>query len=275
MAKDLELFKTRLRELGSLPSVPTVLMELLQCVRDESTTTDEVAHLVGQDAALTARLLKLANSSAMGLRVQVSSITRAVALLGRSQVAQICLGDGVWSSLKPLAVKARFNLEAFELHSLVGAEAAQELARRSKAVDADAVYAAALLHDIGKFLLLAIDREAYADTLLEAKRTGRDLEELESERLGWTHSLVGGWLADEWGLPRVIRDVATWHHRPHEVSDQPCGPMVALVAVSNNLMKLLKVGDSGNACVQPIGTLLSRLNLNPKDLQDIAERLKG
>jgi putative nucleotidyltransferase with HDIG domain len=275
MAKDFEEFKTRLLDLGSLPSVPTILTELLRCIRDESTTTDEISHLVGQDAGLTARLLKLANSSAMGVRVQVTSITRAVALLGRSQVAQICLGDGVWSSLKPLATKARFNLDAFELHSLVGAEAAQELARRSKAVDADEIYAAALLHDIGKFLLLAIDREVYADTLLEAKATGRDLEVLEADRLGWTHSQIGGWLAQEWGLPPVIHEVAAWHHHPSEVLEQPFGPMVALVAVSNNLMKLLKIGDSGNLFVQPIGTLLGRLNLNPQDLQDIAQRLTG
>lgn len=275
MAKDFETFKNRLLNLGALPSVPTVLMELLRCIRDESTTTDEVAHLVGQDAGMTARLLKLANSSAMGLRVQVTSINRAVALLGRSQVAQICLGDGVWSSLKPLAAKARFNLDAFELHSLVGAEAAQELARRSKMVDADEIYAAALLHDIGKFLLLAMDREAYADTLIQAKATGRDLEALEAETLGWTHSQVGGWLADEWGLPPVIREVAAWHHRPLDFFDQPLGPMVALVAVSDNLMKLLKVGDSGNPFIQPVGALLGRLNLGPQDLQDIAQRLTG
>ncbi len=275
MVKDFEVFKTRLLDLGSLPSVPTILTELLRCIRDESTTTDEIAHLVGQDAGLTARLLKLANSSAMGVRVQVTSINRAVALLGRSQVAQICLGDGVWSSLKPLAAKARFNLEAFELHSLVGAEAAQALAQRSKAVDADEVYAAALLHDIGKFLLLAIDREAYAETLLEARTSGRDLEGLEEEKLGWTHSQVGGWLAQEWKLPLVIREVATWHHHAADVQDESFGPMVALVAVTNNLMKLLKVGDSGNSFVQPIGTLLGRLNLNPQDLQDIAQRLTG
>ncbi len=275
MGKDFERFKSRLLDLGSLPSVPTVLAELLRCIRDDSTTTDEVAHLVGQDAGLTARLLKLANSSAMGVRVEVTSINRAVALLGRNQVAQICLGDGVWSSLKPLASKAHFNLDAFELHSLVGAEAAQALARRSKVVDADEVYAAALLHDIGKFLLLAFDRETYAETLLAAKSSGQDLEGLEAEQLGWTHSQVGGWLAQEWGLPPVIQAVATWHHHAVDALDQPFGPTIALVAVTNNLMKLLKVGDSGNPAIQPVGSLLGNLNLNPQDLQDIAQRLTG
>lgn len=275
MAKDFSEFINRVEELGALPSVPTVLMDLLQRIRDESTSTDEIAGLIAQDSGLTARLLKLANSSAMGLRVQVSSINRAVALLGRHHVRQICLGDGVWSSLKPIASKARFNLEAFEIHSLVGAETAQELARRSGLCEHEDVYAAALLHDVGKFLLLAIEGEAYSDILLEAGQNSLELEALESERLGWSHTQVGGWLAEHWKLPETISAAATWHHNPAQMPSTELAPLVGFVTVSNNLMKVLKVGNSGNPHIMPIGGLLPALNLTPGDLQDIAERLKG
>lgn len=275
MTKDISIFIKRMEDLGTLPSVPTVLMDLLQRIRDETTSTDEIAELIAQNSGLTVRLLKMANSSAMGLRVQVTSINRAVALLGRHHVRQICLGDGVWSSLKPMASKARFNLEAFELHSLVGAEIAQELARRSGLCEHEDVYAAALLHDVGKFLLLALESEAYPAILLEARQNSLDLEVLESDRLGWSHSQVGGWIAEHWKLPETISAAARWHHHPRDVPNPDMASLVGFVAVANNLMKVLKVGDSGNPQILPIGGLLPALHLSPQDIQDIAERLKG
>lgn len=272
--KDFDLLREKVEAAGGLPSIPTVLSDLLACIKDETTNTEKIANLIGQDAGLAARLLKVANSSAMGLRVQVTSIQRAVALLGRSQVRQICLGNGIWGSLKPIAAKADFDLEGFELHSLVGAEVAQELATRSRLVDAEDVYAAALLHDIGKFLLLAIERDKYSEALKVAKKDQIDLVLLEEEKLGWTHPEVGGWFAGHWGLPETIRDVATWHHDPYHVSVGGNRNLVALVTVANNLLKVVKVGDSGNPNVLPIGHLLGPLQLTPEDLQGVAEKLK-
>jgi putative nucleotidyltransferase with HDIG domain len=272
---DIEAFQKRLAEVEALPSVPTILMELMEVLRDESSGTDQIGSLISQDAGLAARLLKLANSAMFGVRTQVTTIQRAVALLGRNQVRQICLGDGVWLSLKPIAAKARFNLEGFELHSLVGAEVAQELARRSKAVDAEEVYAAALLHDIGKFLLLAVDPEGYAGAVQTARETRTSLEIIEEEMVGWNHTVVGGWFAENWGLPDIIQFVALWHHSPETVLQESYGPLVALVSIADNLLKTLKIGDSGNPAVYPIGGLLAPLHLSPDDLRDVADRLKG
>jgi putative nucleotidyltransferase with HDIG domain len=271
---DIEAFKKRLEQVQGIPTIPTVLAELMHCLSQEASDTEQIADLISQDAGLVARLLKLANSSAMARRVQITSIQRAVAALGRNQVRQICMGDGVWTTLKPLAAKSHFNLEGFELHSLLVAELSQELARRSGTVDAEDVYAAALLHDIGKFLLLAVDQQGYADAIRTAGETQSDLLELELEKVGWDHTMVGGWFAEYWGLPATVQAVARWHHNPEAVADQPHGPMVAIVCVANNLLKVVKVGDSGNPAVHPIGGLLGPLHLAPGDLQEMADRLK-
>jgi putative nucleotidyltransferase with HDIG domain len=274
-AQDVDAFRARLAEMDALPSLPTVVMELLHCVDDEDTTDEKIVGLISQDTGLTARLLKLANSAAMGLRVQVTSIQRAVPLLGRKRVRQICLGGGVWDSLKPLAEQAAFDLDAFERHSLAVAEIAQGLAVKSSKVEEDEVFAAALLHDIGKFLLLAFDGPAYASTLLEAGMKKADLEELEFENIGWTHSRVGGWLAEHWGLPGSVRDTVTLHHQPEVAMNGKNGFLVATVAVANNLSKVIKVGNSGNPKIASIGGLLVPLKLGPADLKEIGEKMKG
>jgi putative nucleotidyltransferase with HDIG domain len=275
MTKDFETFRQQIAETGDIPTIPTVLMDLLALLNDDQTTTDEIAETISQTVGLTARLLKLANSSATGLRVQITSIHRAVALLGREQVRQICLGESVWSTLKPLANKAKFNLEAFEIHSLFCAEVAQALANQSGLVTTEDVYAAALLHDIGKFLLLAFERENYVETLLVAKETNRNLIEVEQEKLGWNHTQLGEWLSQLWNLPHPIQAAIAHHHHPDEFIEQEHGAVIALISIANNLMKLLKIGDSGNVAVRPIGSLLTKLNLTPNDLQEIAVRLKG
>ncbi|MCG3195827.1 MAG: hypothetical protein GHCLOJNM_00296 [bacterium] len=273
--KDIEDFKRGLEEVESLPSVPTVLIDLLHCLGDEASNTDQIATLIGQDAGLAARLLKLANSSWMGLRTQVTSIQRAVTLLGRTQVRQICLGNSVWATLKPLAAKSRFNLEGFELHSLVCAEVAQDLSKHAKGIEAEDVYAAALLHDIGKFLMLTFEGEAYGQAIAEANEHKRDLNDVELEIFGWSHSMLGGWFAEHWGLPATVQEAARWHHAPDQVADHPNGPLVGFVAVANSLLKVVKVGDSGNSIVQPVGGILPSLNLTPQHLQLVAEKLKG
>ena len=273
--QDVDDFRARLEEMDALPSLPNVVMELLKCINDDATTDAEIVGLISRDSGLTARLLKLANSAAMGLRVQVTSIQRAVPLLGRNQVRQICLGGGVWDSLKSVAEKASFDLASFEKHSLAVAEIAQELANRSKTAEAEDVFASALLHDIGKFLLLGYDGEAYSNTLNRAATEKTHLEELEFETLGWTHTKVGGWLTDHWGLPGPVRESVRLHHQPDVAQSGKHGPLVGIVAIANNLAKVIKRGNSGNQHVESIGPLLKPLNLTPDDIKAVGDKVKN
>jgi putative nucleotidyltransferase with HDIG domain len=273
--RDIDEFRSRLEEMDALPSLPSVVVELLNLLREENSIDSEIVALISQDAGLTARLLKLANSAAMGLRVQVTSIQRAVPLLGRARVRQICLGGGVWDSLKPSAEKAGFGLDAFERHCLAVAELAQELAMRSNVANVEDVFASALLHDIGKFLLLEFDGEAYAKTLAQAAETNANLEELEFTTLGWTHARVGGWLADHWRLPNSIRDTVKLHHQPEMALRGENGNLVGLVSVANNLAKVVKLGNSGNPHIESIGPLLKSLNLSPEDVKEAGAKVTG
>ena len=273
--KDIEEFRKKLEEADALPSIPTAVVELMDLLSLESTTNEDLSRVVSRDQGLVARTLKMVNSSGMGLRQQVTSIQQAIGLLGRSQIRQICLGGGVWDALLPYAKNARFDLVAFEKHSQTTAEIARVLAQKTPHSIADDVYAAALLHDIGKFLLLEYDGDTYGQTLLKANQTNTNLEELEYETIGWTHSIVGGWLTDYWELPRPVRETVRWHHQPEERIDTDFGPLVGLVSVANNLAKVVNVGYSGNPYIAPIGKLLKPLGLKPEDIQQVGEMVKG
>jgi len=273
--RDIDAFRKKLEEADALPSIPTTVIELMDLLNIEETTNEDLSRVVSQDQGLVARTLKMVNSAGMGLRQQVTSIQQAIGLLGRSQIRQICLGGGVWDSLKPFAEKANFDLLAFEKHSQTTAEIARVLATKTPHTIPDDVYAAALLHDIGKFLLLEYDGEMYSQTLLQAAESKANLEELEFETIGWTHSVVGGWLTDFWDLPRPVRETVRWHHHPEERTDTEFGPMVGLVSVANNLAKVVRVGHSGNPYIAPIGKLLKPLELKPEDIQQVGEMAKS
>ncbi|MCA9417567.1 MAG: HDOD domain-containing protein [Candidatus Omnitrophica bacterium] len=273
--QDIEAFRRKLEEADALPSIPTTVLELMDLLNQEDSTNEDLSQVVSQDQGLVARTLKMVNSAGMGLRQQVTSIQQAIGLLGRSQIRQICLGGGVWDSLQPYAEKANFDLMAFEKHSQTAAEIARVLAERTSHAIPDDVYAAALLHDIGKFLLLEYDGETYSQTLNRATQEKANLEELEFETMGWTHPVVGGWLTDYWELPRPVRETVRWHHHPEERMETELGPLVGLVSVANNLAKVVNVGRSGNPYIAPIGKLLKPLDLKPQDIQEVGEMVKS
>ncbi len=273
--QDIEEFRKRLEESKALPSIPTTVIELMDLLNLEETTNEDLSRVVSQDQGLVARTLKMVNSAGIGLSKQVTSIQQAIGLLGRSQIRQVCLSGGVWDALKPYAEKANFDLLAFEKHSQTTAEIARILAEKTPHSIPDDVYAAALLHDIGKFLLLTYDGETYSQTLIRAAESKENLEDLEFETIGWTHSVVGGWLTDYWGLPKPVRETVRWHHHPEERMETPLGPLVGLVSVANNLAKVVNVGRSGNPYIAPIGKLLKPLQLKPEDIQEVGERVKS
>jgi len=273
--RDIEEFRRKLEEADALPSIPTTVIELMDLLNIEETTNEDLSRVVSQDQGLVARTLKMVNSAGMGLRKQVTSIQQAIGLLGRSQIRQICLGGGVWDSLQPYAEKANFDLMAFEKHSQTTAEIARVLAEKTSHWIPDDVYAAALLHDIGKFLLLEYDGEAYSQTLNRASQEKSNLVDLEFETMGWTHPVVGGWLTDYWELPKPVRETVRWHHNAEERMDTDLGPLVGLVAVADNLAKVVNVGRSGNPHIAPIGKLLKPLDLKPEDIQKVGEMVKS
>jgi HD-like signal output (HDOD) protein len=188
--------------------MPAVVGRLLAVVANETSSSRELIELVSQDQALTARILRLANSAFFGFSRDIGTLGRAVMVLGFDAVRNFALGAKIWDALLG-AGKAR----ALELwnHAALVALAARHLALEAQIEDREQAFVAGLLHDVGRVILELSFPEDYA--VIDA-RNGCDAEALalETAAVGADHCQAGGWLTEAWFLPESIVSAAATHH---------------------------------------------------------------
>lgn len=231
-------------ELSSIriPSLPDVVARLQTMLADPEVGLAELGAVVATDPPLAARVLRTANSAVYGLREPIQTVPRAAAVLGvgtlRNLVLQVCLVD----AFAHLAADEAAGLERLWRHSIAAALAAQRQGMRAgrRLVDPYDAYTCALLHDLGKLVLFEACRERYLMVLHDSRRNGTGTFEFERERLGVTHTEVGGMLARAWSLPDEVAQAIRLHHARRQ--DLLLAPMAALVALADALVLAVEEG---------------------------------
>ena len=195
-----------------LPSLPAVVMELLGSIDQEDIDIAALAKKVANDPALTAKTLRLANSSAYGLQVKATTIGQAMTFLGYQATRNLIMTAALTGCF-PAGRCPGFNDKAFWRHSVATAACARVLARRVR-FNPDYAFTAGLLHDIGRLVLVARFPERYQAVLsLHAKRDG-ELIDAERELLGLDHVDAGVALAGHWNFSDTMRQAIAFHHAP-------------------------------------------------------------
>ena len=199
-------------EAVNLPTPPAIAMRLSQLLARESVTGDDISAAIQLDAGMAARVLRLANSVALGGGGVVESIPEAVLRVGVDGVRDVVFALSMVGALKPL----HFDHRPFWRHSLAVAHTAQILQVRAMKLDSPfpETYSAGLLHDLGMLVLDRALGEQYRDVFDAARATARPLFELEHEMLGTDHARAGGRMLEVWKLPALLIDAARHHHRP-------------------------------------------------------------
>jgi len=194
------------------PSPPAVVLRLSQLLAREDVTGDDIAAAMALDATMAARVLRLANSAAVGGATPVESIPEAVLRVGVNGVRDVVFALAMVGAIRP----AHFDYRPYWRHSLAVAHTAQLLQTRSLRLVTPfpETYAAGLLHDIGMLLLDRALGLQYREVLDAARTSGRALVEVEHEMLGTNHGHAGGRILEMWKLPPLLADAARQHHCP-------------------------------------------------------------
>src|SRR5580765_5823450 len=208
-ATTLQQFRADVIARKSLPTIPPVLTGIIALIDDDRAGAKKLVDLIERDQALTARLLRLANSAFFGQARKVATIPRAVLLLGFSTVRNLALGVKVWDTLGTGV--SRKELEALWTHAVQVAVAARVIARQQRQVNPDEAFTSGLLHDVGQLVLALRFKELYWDTVRKATST-EHLVGLEQSTLGVDHAEVGSWLLEAWNLPAVMVEAVRRHH---------------------------------------------------------------
>ncbi len=234
-----------LMKVHELPTLPEVISKVLEAVADERSSADDLTALLECDHAISARVLRLANSAFYGLRHRVDSIRHAVVVLGFDAVRHLALATSVFDVF---ARRQQFALdpEDFWMHSLGVAKAAQMVCERHCSVESpEGCFTAGLLHDIGKYLLAVVLEDEYRQIVREAQESQRLLIEVEREKLRTTHVEVGGWIAEKWQFPPPIVDMIANRYDGPTYSG-PNKTEVAIVALADDISRKAGFGFAGD-----------------------------
>lgn len=252
-----------------LVTLPEVALRIAGLVDDPASSAADIGREISHDAALTARLLRIANSPAFGQHGKIATISRAITVLGVRQVRDLTVGitairtfDGIGNEL--------VTMESFWRHSVLCAVAAGQIAGRRERVRDDTSFVAGLLHDIGQLVLFSRApgpaRAALLMSVDSAEDRGSHL--CEREVIGFDHGAVGVALARNWALPASLQECIEFHHEPEHAKAHPLE--VATIHVANTVAVLAEIGSSdlGDAPALSAAALRS-LKLDVAAVQEI------
>jgi putative nucleotidyltransferase with HDIG domain len=231
-----------------LISLPAAYVKLNELVEDPSSTADQIAQVITQDVALTARLLRIANSPLYGLATQVDTVSRAVTVLGTQQVRDLALATSASKTFAGIPNEL-VSMDSFWEHSILCALAARTLAMDCLKRQREAVFVAGLLHDIGQLvmyhMLPDLSRQAL-EACLDGPM-GLESHEAEREIIGFDHAEVGGELAHRWALPTNLQECIAYHHDPAQAKQNRVETAIVHIANSVAALAELDSQDPENA----------------------------
>ena len=199
----------RIRE---LPTLPAIVLKVNQMLQDLETTADQLRQVIETDQAMTAKILKLVNSSFYGFKSTISSIKTAVVILGFNTIQHAVVSLSVMKSFALLKNLKRLNIQDFWRHSLAVAIISKYLADHSDKTLSSDCFTAGLLHDIGKLILAEYFPEHFEKIWLTTVESAISFVEAEKMENIENHAEIGAYLAEKWLLPQPLVDAIRHHH---------------------------------------------------------------
>jgi len=197
----------------SLPARPAVAMEVLRLTRREDSTVDDLIRVIQADAALTARILKVVNSSLFGMPRKIASVRQALVALGQRSVRMMAVSLSLVDAVRKVSDSGdAFDPAVYWRRSLSIAVASRLLASLAAPRQMEEAFVAGLLADIGIAAAWHTVRDRYEPALRECSASKRPLQDVEMERLGVTHAVLSAGLLRTWGLPDLLCDTVAAHH---------------------------------------------------------------
>lgn len=237
------------RKLEDLPSLPAVVMELLSSIDQEDVDISVLAKKVSHDQALTAKTLRLANSSLYGLQVKVTTIQQAITYLGFQTTRNLITAAAVTGCFAQGQCPG-FDDKAFWRHSIATAACCKVLARRMR-FNQDYAFTAGLLHDIGRLVLVSSFTGMYQQVM--EYRKANDSYVLEAERavMGTDHVVAGVALAEHWNFSDTMKMAIAYHHDPEAPG---AGLLATIVHVANAIVHALDIAGEEDDLVPAVSS---------------------
>lgn len=196
-----------IQNLKDVPAMPNVVIKALNIVKDPNSSIKDLGSIITCDQSLSIKVLNIVNSAYYGFAKQITSINRALTLLGMNKTKNII----ITVAMKPMFSSEK-NKELWE-HSIKAAVGCEFLSEYLKIRDCDEAFVMGFIHDIGKIILNMQEDESLAK-IKEYVDDGSDIIEAENLFLNTNHAEIGTELAKKWQLPILLTNVIKYHHDP-------------------------------------------------------------
>lgn len=234
-----------------ISSLPTVFYRISQAVEDPECSFVEIGGIISGDPALSARLLRIVNSSFFGFPSKIETITHAVTIVGMAQLNDLALATTVVQQFKGIPQKL-IDMKKFWFHSVATGLAARIIAVYRREPNADRFYLMGMLHDLGRLVLFLNAPEQMTKVMGRYEKDKELFHDAENQVLGLDHSDVVGMLLEVWKLPEMLQEAVAFHHTP---SQSPHYPIAAsIVHVADIIAHAMELGTCGESHVPPLNS---------------------
>ena len=221
--------------MGALPSFPAVYLEIMKLMNTPTSNVSDIAELIAQDPSMSAKMLQVVNSAAIGLPQAVHSPFEAVQQLGMNTVRSLALSAHVFEKFEKRPAK-NFSAKTLWEHLMATALLARKIMELEGGSEADIedAYTAGMLHDIGKLMLADNLPGEFQNAMVAAAKRKIPLHVAEQEIFSANHAGIAAYLLGLWGLSAPIVEAVALHHTPEKTELLEPSPLMA-VHVANAL----------------------------------------
>ncbi len=253
--------------IDQLPSLPQVLVQILDAVQKDNADYQRIADIIRHDAGIATRLVAVANSSYYGRAKNCESIERALLFLGTDVVKTIVITASIKQFFSHFNQQHQNFLKSFWRRSLITANFAQVLATLTSYSAPDEAYLCGLLADVGQLITLTNNEKQYL-AMLENAHTDSQLLTAEQQQFGTTHCEIGADLIDSWGISGFMGDAVRYHHEADK-----------LILDAHHLVKIVNLASQLSATEdiddQALATADNLFGLNESLTRELFSRINS
>ncbi len=259
----------RLQKSHNLPSLPQVLLKLIEACDREDVDHSEITRILIRDPSLSSRVLTLVNSAYFGQSTTFSDLEQAVVYLGAEIIKSITVTASVQQVFNRFEKSRHFSMTRFWWDSFSSAAYAKKIARQTDYANVEEAYLAGLLQGIGEILLWMNFPQKCDAVRTLVMESGKPLCLAEEEVIGINHCEAGAWMIRQWKLNSFIADAILYHHAPL-VEIQGAFPLVKIVRLAD---VFCHVQDKDDDFIYDAGDEL--LDLGTEQIEDIRTGVRG
>lgn len=233
--------------INKMPSLPTTVAKILEICNNPMTSPSDLNKVISIDPVLMGKVMKLINSAYYGLSQEITSLVRAIIMLGINTVKNLALSTAVLGTLGKKGDFQTLNMEGFWRHSLCVGVTAKLIAKERKIGTKfiEEYFIAGLLHDIGKIPLNNKLAEDFIITMSTSDKEHIPLYRAEQKLMDLNHTDVGKMILETWNLTENIIEAVKYHHSYKEYTGD-FKDLVYTIVCANYFANEFEIGFSGD-----------------------------